>query len=262
MRCSDANIRQRTPPSHPHPTFSQPAPCLARRAGIREVVFGVKDGLLTTLGLTTEVATETAGAAVAHTTILIAGLVGSLAGMISIGTGAYPATTAARELKHAAIHKELGELETKPEEGLREMSGILEERGVPRSEATQLAETMAGYPQFWDETHIEKELGITSQLQDNRAQDGLLMAGTFLLGAVFPVLPYVFLTDLPAVLLSLLLSALGLAAVGLIKSAVTGQRLWVGAAQVLLVGTGAALAGYLLEVLLPHALGRRLTATG
>jgi VIT1/CCC1 family predicted Fe2+/Mn2+ transporter len=84
------------------------------------------------------------------------------------------------------------------------------------------------------------------------------MAGTFLLGAILPILPYIFMTGLPAVLVSLALSAVGLATVGLVKSAATGQRLWVGGAQVLLVGTGAALAGYLFGVILPHAFGLHL----
>ncbi|HVB13731.1 MAG TPA: VIT1/CCC1 transporter family protein [Candidatus Dormibacteraeota bacterium] len=235
---------------------------LARRTGIREVVFGVQDGLLTTLGLTTGVATATAGTAVAHTTILIAGLLGALAGMISMGTGAYLATSASRDLKHQAIHKERDELKSKPEEELREMVAILAQRGVPLNEATPLAQSLARYPQLWEETHIEKELGISSQVHDTPVRDGFLMAGTFLLGAILPILSYIFITGLPAVLVSLALSGIGLAAVGVLKAAVTGQRMWIGGAQVLLVGSGAALAGYVFGVLLPHAFGLQLPTTG
>ncbi|MGH7667263.1 MAG: VIT1/CCC1 transporter family protein [Candidatus Dormibacteria bacterium] len=233
---------------------------LARRTGIREVVFGVQDGLLTTLGLTTGVATATAGSTVAHTSILIAGLLGALAGMISMGTGAYLAATAARDLKHQAIHKERDELRTKPDEELSEMVAILAARGVPADEAAQISRALARHPQLWEETHIEKELGISSQLQDAPVRDGLIMAGTFLLGAILPILAYIFLVGVPAVLVSLLLSGIGLVAVGVLKSAVTGQRLFVGGLQVLLVGGGAALAGYIFGVLLPRAFGLHLPA--
>ncbi|HVC39670.1 MAG TPA: VIT1/CCC1 transporter family protein [Candidatus Dormibacteraeota bacterium] len=252
-------------PGHPPPRGGVGAGSererLARRTGIREVVFGVQDGLLTTLGLTTGVATATAGTAVAHTTILIAGLLGALAGMISMGTGAYLATTASRDLKHQAIHKERGELLSKPDEELTEMVAILAERGVPTEEATQIARSLARYPQLWEETHIEKELGISSQLHDAPVRDGFLMAGTFLVGAVVPILSYIFMTGLPAVLVSLALSGIGLAAVGVLKAAVTGQRVWVGGVQVLAVGGGAALAGYVFGVLLPHAFGLHLPPT-
>lgn len=231
---------------------------LARRAGIREVVFGVQDGLLTTLGLTTGVATATAGAALAHTTILIAGLVGALAGMISMGTGAYLATSAEHDLNRAAVHKERGELSSQPEAEKAEMVAILMARGVPVSVARELTEEMARYPKLWEETHIEKELGISSELESTSIKDGLVMAATFLLGAVVPILPYVVLTGLPAVVGSLVLSALGLLGVGVMKAGVIGQRLVLGGFQVLGVGTAAAVAAYLLGVLLPHAFGLRL----
>ncbi len=228
---------------------------LARRAGIREVVFGVQDGLLTTLGLTTGVATATAGATISHTTILISGLAGALAGMISMGTGAYLATSASRDLKRAAIHKERHELANQPAEEMDEMVHILADRGLEQEQAQELANSLARYPQLWEETHIEKELGISTYADETPVRDGFLMAATFLVGAVFPIVPYVFLQGLGAVLLALVLSAVGLAAVGLVKSQVIGQPGWMGAAQVLLVGTAAALAGYVLGVLLPHAFG-------
>ena len=231
---------------------------LARRAGIREVVFGVQDGLLTTLGLTTGVATATAGAAVAHTTILIAGLAGALAGMISMGTGAYLATSAEHDLHRAAIQKERGELQAQPAAEHAEMVAILMARGVPAKAAEDLSGTLARYPKLWEETHIEKELGISSESESTSIQDGLVMAGTFLVGAILPIVPYILLTGVPAVVSSLVLSAAGLLGVGLMKASVVGQRLLLGGLQVLGVGTAAALAAYLLGVLLPHVFGLRL----
>jgi VIT1/CCC1 family predicted Fe2+/Mn2+ transporter len=230
---------------------------LARRAGIREVVFGVQDGLLTTLGLTTGVATATAGAALAHTTILIAALAGALAGMISMGTGAYLATTAERDLHRGAIQQERGELQGNPEAEHAEMVAILMTRGVPAEAAGELSTTLALYPKLWEETHIEKELGISSESQSTPVQDGLVMAGTFLVGAIVPILPYILLTGIPAVVGSLVLSAAALLGVGLIKASVVGQRLLVGGLQVLGVGTASAVAAFVLGVLLPHAFGLR-----
>ncbi|MGH7641359.1 MAG: VIT1/CCC1 transporter family protein [Candidatus Dormibacteria bacterium] len=234
---------------------------LARRTGIREVVFGVQDGLLTTLGITTGMATATAGSTIAHSSILIAGLLGAIAGMFSMGTGAYLATSAARALKHQAIHKERAELSANPEEEMSEMVTILATRGVPQEEARRISAELARHPQLWEETHIEKELGISTDLRDAPVQDGLLMSGTFLLGAILPILPYIFLVGVPAVAAALAVSAVALAAVGVLKAAVTGERLWLGGAQVLLVGGGAAIAGYLVGIVLPRAFGLHLPAT-
>ncbi len=231
---------------------------LARRAGIREVVFGVQDGLLTTLGLTTGVATATAGAAVAHTTILIAGLTGALAGMISMGTGAYLGANAEHSLSEAAIRKERAELAAQPEAEHAEMVAILMANGVPSVEADELSSALAKYPLLWERTHIEKELGIESEPESRAVRDGVTMAAMFLVGAVMPILPYVALTGVLAVVGSLVLSALGLMVVGLTKAGVVGQSRLVGSLQVLGMGTAAALAAYVLGVLLPHAFGLRL----
>jgi VIT1/CCC1 family predicted Fe2+/Mn2+ transporter len=242
--------------------FANPSPSerenLERRAGIREVVFGVQDGILTTMGLTTGVATATAGAVVSHTTILIAGLAGALAGMVSMGTGAYLAACAERDLKRAAIHKERGELQSQPVEEHQEMVDILMDRGVPEAIAHDLTRSLAQYPRLWEETHIEKEHGIYSYPQDSPLRDGLVMAATFLLGAIFPIVPFIVMSGIPAVVGSLAVSALALALVGVGKAAVIGQSRLLGGLQVLGVGTAAALAGYLLGVVLPHLFGLRL----
>ncbi len=224
------------------------------------MVFGVQDGLLTTLGLTTGVATATAGAAVAHTTILIAGLAGALAGMISMGTGAYLGATAERDVRSAAIRKERAELASMPVQERAEMVAILSDRGVPQEEAASLADALAKYPRLWEETHIEKELGISADVEASAVRDGVLMACTFLLGAILPILPYVLFSGLQAVLGSLLLSAAGLLGVGLVKAQVVGQKRLLGGLQVLLLGGAAALCAYALGVLLPLAFGLRLPA--
>ena len=54
---------------------------------IREVVFGAQDGLISTLALVTGVAV--ANADTSNSIVLVAGLAGALAGMLSMATGAY-----------------------------------------------------------------------------------------------------------------------------------------------------------------------------
>ena len=69
---------------------------------IREVVFGAQDGLISTLALVTAVA----AAVPDKSTVVIAGLAGALAGMISMGTGTYLGSKAEREVFQAEIEKE------------------------------------------------------------------------------------------------------------------------------------------------------------
>ncbi len=225
---------------------------LARRAGIREVVFGVQDGLLTTLGLITGIASATAGG---RPTILLAGVVVALTGMVSMGTGAYLGGVSERDLKAAAIRKERHELSTQPEEEHGEMVAILQRSGVPHVQAQELARALAAYPRLWEETHIEKELGIPSQLPDAPIGDGIRMGATFLLGAIPPIVPYAVLTGAAAFATSLAVSAVVLAVLGLVKGRITSSNALRSGAQVLAVGAAAALTGYVLGVILPRVLG-------
>ena len=231
---------------------------LARKGGVREVVFGVQDGLLTTLGLVMGVSGATAGLGIGRPTVLIAGLVGALTGMVSMGTGSYLAGKAERDVKLAAIHKERRELASQPEEEHGEMVAILRHRGVPRETAESLARTLAQYPTLWEETHVEKELGITMHLPDGAMRDGLRMAGTFLTGAIFPILPYLWLAGTAAVAGSLVLSALVLFALGVGKARITGTAAVRGGLQVLAIGGAAAAGGYVVGVLIPRVLGLHL----
>ncbi|HVA20691.1 MAG TPA: VIT1/CCC1 transporter family protein [Candidatus Micrarchaeia archaeon] len=247
------------PPPHKEPSPGMAAVArgderarLARQGGIREVVFGVQDGLLTTLGLVTGIASATSGG---RTTILLAGVVVALTGMVSMGTGAYLGGTSERDLKAAAIRKERLELSTDPEEEHGEMAAILHRSGVPVAQAHELARALAAYPKLWEETHIEKELGIPSQLPDAPVADGVRMGATFLLGAIPPIVPYALLTGTAAFATSLAVSAVVLAALGIVKGRITSTGLARSGAQVLAVGAAAAATGYVLGVILPRLLG-------
>ncbi len=227
---------------------------LARRAGIREVVFGVQDGLLTTLGLVTGVASASAG----RTTIVLAGVVVALTGMVSMGTGAYLGGISERDLKAAAIRKERHELATRPEEEHGEMAAILHRSGVPLEKAHDLAAMLAEYPQLWEETHIEKELGIPPALPDAPIGDGLRMGVTFLLGAIPPIVPYAVLHGLAALGVSLAVSAIVLLVLGVAKGRITSSSAMASGLQVLGIGAAAALTGYVLGVILPRLFGLHL----
>ena len=156
---------------------------------IREVVFGAQDGLISTLALVTAVA----AAVTDKSTIVIAGLAGALAGMISMGTGTYLGSKAEREVFQAEIEKEAKELEENPAEEMAELVFLYHQQGLSYHEAREMAEHIASDKELWLRTLVEKELGIDPDLAVSPLKDALTMGGTFILAAMIPIIPYFFM---------------------------------------------------------------------
>lgn len=86
---------------------------LARRSGVRDMIFGAQDGLLTTLGLVAGVS----GAAVARSALLVAALAGATDGMLALGGST--SRQVPKEVFLAEIDNERREVARAQERGLR-----------------------------------------------------------------------------------------------------------------------------------------------
>ena len=111
---------------------------LERQRGIREIVFGVQDGVLTTLGIVTGMGSAGAD----RSTILLTGVLALAGGALSMGVGEYLGGEAEREVVENAIDYERREMQEKPEEEYAEQVGFYkqgfhrgrgaDDRGSPR----------------------------------------------------------------------------------------------------------------------------------
>ena len=153
---------------------------------LREVVFGAQDGILSTLALVTSVAV-----AVDQTsTVLVAGLAGALAGMISMATGAYLGSRAEQDVKRSEIAQEAQELEANPAEELAELTVIFQREGRTYEEARHLADEIAQDKDLWLRTLVEKELGISPDETSNPIKNALTMGVSFIVAAFVPIVPH------------------------------------------------------------------------
>jgi VIT1/CCC1 family predicted Fe2+/Mn2+ transporter len=83
----------------------------------------------------------------------------------------------------------------------------------------------------------------------------LANSGLFVLGAAFPLVPFLFLVGLPAVALSTALSVLALFITGALLTRLTKRSPWASGARMLVIGGGAGVLGYLVGSLLGVAVG-------
>ncbi|GAA3746517.1 VIT1/CCC1 transporter family protein [Streptomyces tremellae] len=215
---------------------------------LRPAVFGAMDGLVSNLALMTGVA----GGAVSPHTVVITGLAGLAAGAFSMAAGEYTSVASQRELVEAELAVERAELRRNPADELAELADLYVARGVEPALARQVAEQLSADPEQALEIHAREELGIDPDDLPSPAVAAVSSFGSFAVGALLPVLPFLLgaTTLWPAVLLALA----GLFACGALVARVTARPWWFSGVRQLALGGAAAALTYGLGAVLGAAL--------
>ena len=215
---------------------------------IREVVFGVQDGLISTLALVIALAVSDIG----NTTVLVGGLAGALAGMLSMATGAYLGSKAEGDVRRSEIAKEARELEDHPAEELAELVVLYQREGLSFDQAKGVAEHIAADKDLWLRTLVEKELGISPDVTSNPLKDALTMGSAFIMAALIPVLPFFFIEGNPAIGASVGATLVGLFALGIGKGRLVQLPPILQGLEIMLIGAAAAGLGFVLGTGIPR----------
>ncbi|AZQ34097.1 hypothetical protein EJ357_11930 [Streptomyces cyaneochromogenes] len=216
---------------------------------LRPAVFGAMDGLVSNLALMTGVA----GGAVSHQVVVLSGLAGLAAGAFSMAAGEYTSVASQRELVEAELEVERRELRKHPEDEEAELAALYESRGVEPKLARAVAGQLSRDPEVALEIHAREELGIDPGDLPSPLVAAVSSFGSFALGALLPVLPYLLgATALwPAVLLALF----GLFLCGAVVAKVTARTWWFSGLRQLALGGAAAGVTYALGSVFGIAVG-------
>jgi vacuolar iron transporter family protein len=128
-----------------------------------------------------------------------------------------------------------------PDEEREELALIYEAKGLPPEQAGALADRLIASPEHALDTLSREELGIDP---DELGGSATAAAGTsfvlFSVGAIIPILPYIFLAGTAAVVASALLSALALFGIGALITLMTGRSVLFSGTRQVLIGVAAA----------------------
>jgi predicted membrane protein (TIGR00267 family) len=210
---------------------------------IREVLFGMNDGLVSTIGF---VAGVTA-AVMQSRIVLLTGLAEVVAGALSMAIGAYLATKAQREFFEHEIRRERREIEEVPEREAQEIREIFTHLGFLPDEVEMIVRRVTSDKELWVRFMLREELGILEETFDDPKKVGVIMGGSFAVGGAVPILPYFFLDDVHAGLwAAVALSLLFLFGIGVGKSRLTKIHWLRSGLEILALGSLAAGLGYLI----------------
>ncbi|MFB7112269.1 VIT family protein [Streptomyces sp. NPDC056291] len=152
---------------------------------LRAAVLGANDGIVSTAGLVVGVA----GATDSRSALLTAGLAGLLAGSMSMAAGEYVSVSTQRDSEMAALAVEKRELREQPEAELRELTDLLQARGLSRDVAREAAEQLTGRDAL--RAHASVELGINPDELTNPWHAAGASFLAFTVGALLPLLAIV-----------------------------------------------------------------------
>jgi VIT1/CCC1 family predicted Fe2+/Mn2+ transporter len=220
-------------------------------AEIREVVFGLQDGVTSILAVVSVVA----AASNDTYTVLISGIAATLAEVFSMGAGEFMSSKSQREIFDAQIAQERAEVEDRPGEAEAEVAFMFEREGLPADASRRIAAEIGREPNVLLRTMVEKELGVAMDEGGSATQGALILAGSFFVSALVPLLPYFFFPVRTGLWVSVGLSAVAMFAVGVWKSRLTKRNPIVSGLEILVLVAGAAIAGSFFGSILPGLLG-------
>jgi vacuolar iron transporter family protein len=204
---------------------------------LRAAVLGANDGLVSNLSLVMGVA----GANLAPSAILVTGLSGLIAGAASMALGEWLSVQSSRELFASQVKAEKAELEAAPGEEAEELALIYQAKGLPRAQAEALSQRLMGDRGTALDTLVREELGIDPDDLGGSAWTAAITSFVlFAVGALVPVLPFLFTRGRGAVLGSLLASTAGLFTLGAGATLFTRRAAWWAGLRQVLFGLTAA----------------------
>jgi VIT1/CCC1 family predicted Fe2+/Mn2+ transporter len=203
---------------------------------LRATVFGINDGLVSNFSLVMGVSAGTND----HSVVLLAGVAGLVAGAFAMASGEWVSVQSQRELYENELRIERGELAAFPDEERGELTAIYKAKGIPDAEARALVENIMSQGDVALDTLAREELGLDpSTLGSPWVAAGSSFAA-FAVGALLPVLPFIFTSGSLAVAIAIVLSLVALFGAGAATSVFTGRHAGKAGLRMMVIGASVA----------------------
>ncbi|MEP6755320.1 MAG: VIT1/CCC1 transporter family protein, partial [Chthonomonadales bacterium] len=213
---------------------------------IGDAIYGMNDGLTAVFGIVSGMAGLLVAQPNNYRVVIGAGMLATLASALSMGSSAFLAAKAEREVYEAEIGREKREIDESPEHEIEELALIYELKGFTTEDAQKMARTIAAQPETFLRTMAHEELGLSDRHFTSPWLSALTGTVSTAIGGVMPVLPFVFLRGESAIVASVIVSTLAHFAVGAAKTMVTARNWFHSGIEMTVVGVSMGVITYLL----------------
>ena len=213
---------------------------IGKKSTLADIILGGQDGLVNVLGVILGVAAATSNFKV----IIAAGMAATFAESISMGAVALTSKMAERDHYYSELEREKREIKEMPDLERAEIEEIYKKKGFEGKLLDDIVNHITSNNEQWLKIMMTEELELTEVKNKDIYVGSFVVGFSALVGSFIPLTPFLFLPIKSAVICSLIVSAIVLMFVGVYKAKTTiGNPLKTGI-QMVLIGMGAALAGY------------------
>jgi VIT1/CCC1 family predicted Fe2+/Mn2+ transporter/rubrerythrin len=215
--------------------------------GVRDMIFGANDGLVSTLAFVAGVA----GALTDPSIVLLSGVAELFAGTISMAVGSYQSSKSELEVLERESQREKTKRGKTPEEERQGLIRFYESEGFKRAEAEAIVDRIVAKEKALPlQTTAIEQLGLAPEELGSPVKAGVLCGASFGLAALVPILPFVLPIGIWEALIA---SAIGTVAtlfgVGAMKT-IFSRKNWVRSGlEMMAIGTFAAAITYVIGTL-------------
>jgi len=218
---------------------------------MREIVFGMEDGMVSTLGAITGIA----GATFDPFTTVLAGLVIISVESISMGVGEFLSSKSRKEIDQRILHEEKEEIRDFPEEERKELLGMFIADGWPQDVAKKMVQVTSQDKELMLREMAYRELKIVPDKMTNPLKNGFIMLFSYIIGGGIPLSPYFFLEMKGAIICSIVITLIALFALGVFTSHFSKRNPIKAGFEMFALATFAAVVGYVVGKIADVSLG-------
>lgn len=237
--------------AHEVDTFNAMRETEAEGGRLRSAVLGANDGLGSLVALVAGVA----GATASSLAVLIAGVAGLVAGAVSMAASNYISVKAEQEVYRSQVSLQQDALEVAPEAKRTQLEEVYRRKGLTQEEAETVVGRLAGRPEELLRSLVAEQHGLAEASFEDPSRLALITGTAFALAGAVPILPFLFLASLPAVLVSVGVTAGVLFLTGVLRSLFTLNPFLRSGLEMVLIGLGAAAATYLVGLAVGGVVG-------
>ena len=202
-------------------------------AWIGDAIYGVNDGLGAIFGIVSGVSGATMGDS---KYVLLAGLSGLIASALSMGSGAYLDAKSEREIYHGELAREREAIAMNSPEARELLSLYYQVKGLPEADALHMVSHIANDPDQLLRALASERLGTSEEALSNPMVSAISGTLSTAVGAAIPIIPFFFMSGVPAVIAAAVISLVAHFAVGAAKSLITVRSWWSSGMEMTIVG--------------------------